>query len=366
MLEKLRSLPPDGVFTNVIVTDRELGLMDAIPLVFPYSRNLLCVWHVNRSVDKRVNDTCKSRVDMGKFFTSTCWYYVIYAATYDKLTEALAAMNEKWPSMVDYIQRTWLIHREKFLKLYTNTITHYGNTSTSRVESAHAVLKEWLHSAGLSVDTIWTHFHALIEGQHVQIRKALEDSRSKSRKDKFGRLFNLLKGNVSTYALGLMGLEFDRGTELGYRLDEGCGPAVRTTHGLPCACDLHRLSTRGRRVHLNSIDAFWRTLVYEEHMALPPGDEGTLEELFTFIRNTNSLTRRRCTEAIYTELHPEDDYVEEPAVNENPRGRPRRSNACNLSGFEHSRRRSRNSSVSAQGTATTTDTNASYAEGMNI
>ncbi|KAK9668986.1 hypothetical protein RND81_13G100900 [Saponaria officinalis] len=273
MLEKLRSLLLDGVFPTVIVTDRELGLMNVIPLVFPYSRNL------------------------------------------------------------------FLIHREKFLKLYTNTITHYGNTSTSRVESAHDVLKEWLHSAGLSVDTIWTRFHALMEGQHVEIRKALEDSRSKSRKDKFGQLFNLLKGNVSMYALGLMGLEFDRVMELGYRLDEGCGHAMRTTHGLPCACDLHRLSTRGRRVHLDSIDDFWRTLVYEEHMALPPGDEGTIEELFTFIRNSNSPTRRRCTEAIYTELHPEDDYVEEPAVNENPRGRPRRSNARNLFGFEHSRRR---------------------------
>ncbi|KAK9698552.1 hypothetical protein RND81_08G112600 [Saponaria officinalis] len=379
MLEKLRSLLPDGVFPNVIVTDRELGLMNAISLVFPCSRNLLCVWHVNRAVEKRVNDTCKSMrrrntsstrpevdVDIDKFFTSTCWYYVVYAATDDKLTGALAAMDEKWPSMVEYIKRTWLIHKEKFLKLYTNTITHYDNTSTSRVESVHDVLKEWLHSAGLSVDTIWTRFHALMKGQHVEIRIALEDSRSKSRKDKFGRLFNLLKGNVSMYALGLMGLEFDRGTELGYMLDEGCGRAMRTTHGLPYACDLHRLSTRGRRVHLDSIDVFWRTLVYEDHMALPPGDEGTLEELFTFIRNTNSPTKRRCTEVIYIELHPEDNYVEEPTVNENPSGRPRRSNARNLSGFEHSRRRQRSSSASTRGTSTTTDINASYAGGMNI
>ncbi|KAK9735041.1 hypothetical protein RND81_04G179700 [Saponaria officinalis] len=170
------------------------------------------------------------------------------------LMEMLVAMNGKSHSMVDYIQRTLLIHREKFLKLYT--ITHYDNTSTSRVKSAHVVLKEWLHSAGLSVDTIWTRFHAFIMGQHVKIRKVLEDSRSKSTKDKFGRLFNLLKSNVSMYALCLMGLEFDRGTELEYRLDEGCDHAMRTTHGLPCACDLHRLSTRGRRVHLDSIYVF--------------------------------------------------------------------------------------------------------------
>ncbi|KAK9670273.1 hypothetical protein RND81_13G190700 [Saponaria officinalis] len=269
MLEKLRTLLPNGVSPNVIVTDRELSLMDVIPLAFPCSRNVLCVWQVNREVEKRVNDTCKNMY-MGKFFTSTCWYYVVYAATDDQLREALTSMNEKWPSMVEYVERKWLIHREKFLRLYTNTSTHYGNTSTSRVESAHTVLKEWLHSTGISVDTIWTRFHALMEAQHVDIKKALEDSRSKGKKDKYGRLFNLLKGKVSMYALGLMSAEFDRGTELGERLDERCGHTMRTTHGLPCACDLHRLSTRGRRVHLDSIDVFWRTLVYDDHMALPP------------------------------------------------------------------------------------------------
>ncbi|KAK9671175.1 hypothetical protein RND81_12G011000 [Saponaria officinalis] len=290
MLEKLGTLLPDGVSLNVIVTDRELGLMDVIPLVFSCSRNLLCVWHVNRAVEKRVNDTCKNmrrrntsssrpqaEVDMCKFFTSTCWYYVVYAVTDDQLTETLASMNEKWPSMVEYIETTWLVHREKFLRLYTNTSTHYGNTSTSRVESAYSVLKEWLHSAGLSVDTIWIRYHALMEGQHVEIKKALEDSRSKGKKDKYGRLFNLLKGKVSMYALGLMGAEFDRGTKLGRRLAEGCGHAIRTIHGLPCACELHGLSTRGRRVHLDSIDVFWRILVYDDYITLPPGDEGTLD-----------------------------------------------------------------------------------------
>ncbi|KAK9735247.1 hypothetical protein RND81_04G193500 [Saponaria officinalis] len=265
MLEKLRTLLPNGVSPNVIVTDRELSLMDVIPLVFPCSRNILFIWHVNRAIEKRVNDTCKNIRDIGKFFTSICWYYVVYATTDDQLREALTAMNEKWPAMVEYIENIWLIYGEKFLRLYTNTSTHYGNTSTSRVEAAHAVLKEWLHSAHILGDTVWTRFHALMEGQHVERKKALEDSRSKGKKDKYGRLFNLLKEKVSMYALGLMSAEFDRGTKVGDRLDERCDHVMRTTHGLPCACDPHRLTTRGRRVHLDSVDVFWRTLVYDDH-----------------------------------------------------------------------------------------------------
>ncbi|KAK9676560.1 hypothetical protein RND81_11G085200 [Saponaria officinalis] len=166
MLEKLRTLLPNGESPNVIVTDRELSLMDVIPLVFPRSRNILCVWHVNRAVEKRVNDTCKymrrrntsssrpdPEVDMCKFFTKH--------------------------------RVTWLVHGEKFLRPHTNTSTHYDNTSTSRVEAAHSVLKEWLHSAHISDDTVWARYHALMAAQHVEIKKALEDSRSKGKKDKY-------------------------------------------------------------------------------------------------------------------------------------------------------------------------------------
>ena len=34
----------------VIVTDRELALMSAIAIVFPSTKNLLCIWHVKKNV----------------------------------------------------------------------------------------------------------------------------------------------------------------------------------------------------------------------------------------------------------------------------------------------------------------------------
>jgi len=34
----------------VICTDRELALMNSITLVFPDSKNLICVWHINKNV----------------------------------------------------------------------------------------------------------------------------------------------------------------------------------------------------------------------------------------------------------------------------------------------------------------------------
>ncbi|CAG8843707.1 6295_t:CDS:2, partial [Racocetra persica] len=43
----------DGVQKpGVIVTDRELALMNALRLIFPNSKNLLCVWHISKNVLK--------------------------------------------------------------------------------------------------------------------------------------------------------------------------------------------------------------------------------------------------------------------------------------------------------------------------
>ena len=35
---------------QVIVTDRELALMNAVQTVFSESHNLLCIWHINKNV----------------------------------------------------------------------------------------------------------------------------------------------------------------------------------------------------------------------------------------------------------------------------------------------------------------------------
>ena len=40
----------DEICPSVIVTDRELALMNAIRVVFPRPGNLLCVWHIEKNI----------------------------------------------------------------------------------------------------------------------------------------------------------------------------------------------------------------------------------------------------------------------------------------------------------------------------
>lgn len=46
---------------------------------------------------------------------------------------------------------------------------------------------------------------------------------------------------------------------------DACGCFIRTTHGLPCACELACLRIQGESILLESIRVFWKKLYIEEH-----------------------------------------------------------------------------------------------------
>lgn len=46
---------------------------------------------------------------------------------------------------------------------------------------------------------------------------------------------------------------------------DACGCFIRTTHGLPCACQLAGIQIQGEHVLLESIHVFWNKLNIEEH-----------------------------------------------------------------------------------------------------
>ncbi|CAN1352045.1 hypothetical protein LINPERPRIM_LOCUS42663 [Linum perenne] len=148
------------------------------------------------------------------------------------------------------LNNTWMSHSTKFVKCYTNKVMHFGNTTTSRVESSHAALKLCLVNSTLALDTVWKRTHTLLEGQNVDIRNSLEQSCSVHIPSNHGRLFSSLAGHVATYAIILMHEEYDMGVVLGVGLNERCGCTIVTTHGLLCACKLHDLHRKGQRVHL--------------------------------------------------------------------------------------------------------------------
>ncbi|KAK9677626.1 hypothetical protein RND81_11G156600 [Saponaria officinalis] len=267
----------------------------------------------------------------------TGWWNVIDATCEEDFNKAWSVFCGKWKRLGSYVSRTWGEHVKKFVLCYTNEYFHLGNTATSRVESAHSLLKAWLKSAHLTLDTMWSRIHSMLEGQHSKIRKELEDSMSRPRITHC--LFSLLQGKVSTKAIEIMEEELKRGVALGIGLKLRCGCVLRRTHGLPCACALVDLKNSGSRVHLSDIHSFWRTLEYENSEAMPKNDNDMLDELIDKARQSDPVYRKVFLEKLRDILHPEDEDILAPPVRENPKGRPRGSTTRNKSGFEHTIRK---------------------------
>ncbi len=49
-LEQLRAATGSMCNPKVIITDRDLALMNAVARVYPTSKHLLCQWHINKNV----------------------------------------------------------------------------------------------------------------------------------------------------------------------------------------------------------------------------------------------------------------------------------------------------------------------------
>ncbi|KAL5147413.1 putative protein FAR1-RELATED SEQUENCE 10 [Glycine soja] len=223
----------------VIVTDRDLALMNAVKTVFPESTNLLCRFHI----DKNVKAKGKSLIG-----EKNAWDYVMdnWGTLVDCPSEhQFHESHQKfqvaclpWPVFIDYVNDTWIIsHKEKFITAWTNKVMHLGNTTTNRVESAHWAFKRVLQNNVGDLCSVWDAMNNMITLQHVEIKASFE---------------------TSTHVIAF---EVDHLHYLDNNLSS-CGCVMRSTHGLPCACELSRYTAGS--IPLESVHLFWRRLCFSD------------------------------------------------------------------------------------------------------
>ncbi|XP_074288769.1 protein FAR1-RELATED SEQUENCE 5-like [Silene latifolia] len=192
-----------GALPSVFVTDRELGLISALAAVFPGVDHLLCRWHVNKAINAKALTLYSTEGMKSHVITNAeDGWNKVNAVIEEAFQHAWECFCCKWRCMSDYKRRAWGEHAGKFVLCYTNEVFHLGNMETSRVESAHSLLKAWLKSSHLTLDTMWSRIHGMLEGQHSKIKKELKDEMGNPRIT--SRTFSLLQGNVSTKAIELM------------------------------------------------------------------------------------------------------------------------------------------------------------------
>ncbi|KAH1226271.1 hypothetical protein GmHk_11G032976 [Glycine max] len=159
-----------------------------------------------------------------------------------------------WPMFIDYVNDTWIIpHKENFITAWTNKVMHLGNTTTNRVESAHWALKRVLQNSVGDLCSVWDAMNNMITLQHVEIKASFETSTHV--------VGHRLLGMVSRDALNQIASEVDRLRYLDNNLSS-CGCVMRSTHGLPCACELSRYTAGS--IPLELVHLFWRRLCFSD------------------------------------------------------------------------------------------------------
>ncbi|KAL5150151.1 Protein FAR1-RELATED SEQUENCE 5 [Glycine soja] len=252
-LERFRGLfLRNGRLPIVIVTNRDLTLMNAVKTVFPECTNLLCRFHI----DKNVKAKCKSLIGQ-----KNAWDYVM----------------DNWGTLVDYpSEHQFAESLQKFQiacspwRCSLTMLTTHGLSPTRknllqhgriRVESAQWALKRVLQNSLGDLCSVWDAMNNMITLQHVEIKASFETSMHVVGHVFKKTLYKRLLGMVSMDALNEIAFGVDRLRYLGNN-PSSCGCVMRSTHSLPYACELSRYTTSNIPVKL--VHIFWRRLCFSD------------------------------------------------------------------------------------------------------
>ncbi|XP_058776823.1 uncharacterized protein LOC131651173 [Vicia villosa] len=178
---------------------------------------------------------------------------------------------EKYSDLLKYIKSTILDKvKEKFVCAWTDKVRHLGNTTTNRVESAHATLKNWLCDSKGDLCKAWDTINHMISNQHNEIQTSFGRSITVlEHRFKNNILYSQLIGNVSRAGLNYIFHEANRGETIGGDTAK-CGCTITITYGLPCACAIAKKVRLGEPITMNEITPHWKRLSFD--------DDGCVEE----------------------------------------------------------------------------------------
>jgi hypothetical protein len=232
----------------VLVTDREIALMSTIEEVFTSSKNLLCIWHINKNILAHIKGTFACSEEVDDFMRS--WNIVCKSNSQQKYEDNWERMKSSFhPSSVEirYVERTWIQpHWEKFIAYWTDRYHHFGTTTTSRLEGAHSRLKRYILKSTGDLMTVFYSMHKAFNDKHVLFQKTLSNERLRALNSLKDPIFFNVQIAVSRFALlktldELKKLRLARSSPTNQGIGI-CTNVMKRSLGIPCVHLLARLS----------------------------------------------------------------------------------------------------------------------------
>ena len=199
-------------YPRTILTDKERALINAINMVFPDTKTISCIWHIEMNLlkkaqpllldqvaiarrdnlslpnslgfhqpenpptqsdrpktKKQLEDELRQMVGNGWKKMLQRFNQVVYADSEQVLNKRWAYFQEVYghpiyQPILQYIQSEWLDDcPEQFLYLHTAHYLHLGETATSRTEAAHWLLKKDLPTSVNDLLVVLTLFERVVK-----------------------------------------------------------------------------------------------------------------------------------------------------------------------------------------------------------
>ncbi|KAH1242345.1 hypothetical protein GmHk_07G019695 [Glycine max] len=289
---------------------------------------------VNFHINMNVKVKCKSLIAQKYVwdYVMDCWGSLIDCPSEQQFDECLKKFEMAcvpWPMFVDYVKETWIIpHKEKFVSAWTNKVMHLGNTTTNRVESAHSSLKRLLQNSIGDLCSVWDAMNNMITLQHTEIKASFETSTHVVGHVFKKTLYKRLLGMVSRYALNQIATELEHVDYAG-KNPSSCGCVVRTTLGLPCACELSKYV--GGCIPLDSIHMFWRRLGFSDQGLSGPevGIKDVMETISKKFEELDVCGKFTLRTKLWEIAYPNQNLMCPPPAKVNTKGAPKKTTSRN-------------------------------------
>ncbi|XP_012858030.1 PREDICTED: uncharacterized protein LOC105977267 [Erythranthe guttata] len=201
--------------------------------------------------------------DQGLIFRRVLWAKLVKSETeeeYHYNYNEIVGRYGGYPRLIQYLNDTWLIYKEEFVRAYTHNVYHFGNTSTNRVESAYSSAKGWLNASTGGLDNVQGKLRDQI---YIQISQLKCDFSLSSQIRKHTAAWLFFQGLIC-YVTHLALEKLDQEMESPTMQDPSiCTHYLWNTHGLPCACKIMQKMEDNDTFVISDLHPFWSTMAVE-------------------------------------------------------------------------------------------------------
>jgi hypothetical protein len=273
---------------NVYISDQEDSLKSAFGELFPGVPQLLCIWHINKNVQTRAQQTWRDAdgktleekqaiIEKRSHFMSR-WNQLVYAKTVD-------VFMHKWNRLLydycdqralcDYLRECQYPTRIQWACAWTSAHRHYGTITTSPLEGMHKVLKEYLGNSSGDLLYVVERLTKMVSNQYSKYEKDITSARS--RRKATHKKFVLFPDNIFN-VVSRKALDFVYEQEIKRQSDikDGnwgfpCSGCFQNVYGLPCRHELQNLHATGSKLGLQHFeDDHWRYECRDGHSIRSP------------------------------------------------------------------------------------------------